>query len=412
MMGLTLAERRAVTEMTAIRYVVADRPAKSRILDELCANTGWHRNHARKALMAALQPKVVTPRRSPRPPVYGPDVVAALTVCWLVLGMPAGKRLAPVLTELVAVLRQFGELVIDDDTAALLVSMSAATIDRRLAGERAKRQLKGRRATKPGSLLRSQIPIRTWADWDDAKPGFVEIDLVSHDGGNTIGPFAFTLTVTDIATGWTENRSVPSKEAKCVLAALNDIAAKMPFPILGVDSDNGAEFINVYLFLWCRNRKITFTRARPTNKNDGCHVEQKNWAVVRTMVGYHRYDTAPELLLLNEIWQLQSQLTNYFYPQQKLVSKVRDGAKVTKKYDKATTPFRRAIAHPTMTDDRIASMARTHALINPAATQRQIQALTAQLLKVTMSKSDHATRARIPKRAQSHEATNPPSRAS
>ena len=186
----------------------------------------------------------------------------------------------------------------------------------------------------------------------------------------------------------------------------------MPFPILGVDSDNGAEFINVYLFLWCRNRKITFTRARPTNKNDGCHVEQKNWAVVRTVVGYHRYDTAPELLLLNEIWQLQSQLTNYFYPQQKLVSKVRDGAKVTKKYDTATTPFRRAIDHPTMTEDRIASMVRTHALINPAATQRQIQALTAQLHKMTTSKSQPATRARIPKRAQSHEATKPPSRAS
>jgi hypothetical protein len=411
-MGLTLAERRAVTEMTAIRYVVADKPAKSRILDELCANTGWHRTHARKALKAALQPKVVTPRRSPRPPIYGPNVIAALTVCWLVLGMPAGKRLAPMLAELVAVLRQFGELVIDDDTAALLVSMSAATIDRRLAGERAKRQLKGRRATKPGSLLRSQIPVRTWADWDDAQPGFVEIDLVSHDGGNAIGPFAFTLTVTDIATGWTENRSVPSKEAKCVLRALESIADKMPFPILGVDSDNGAEFINVYLFLWCRNREITFTRARPTNKNDGCHVEQKNWAVVRILVGYHRYDTAPELLLLNEIWQLQSQLTNYFYPQQKLVSKVRDGAKVTKKYDKATTPFRRATDHPAMTDDRTASMARTHALINPAATQRQIQALTARLLTMTTSKPDHITRSRNPKRAKSHEATKPPSRAS
>jgi hypothetical protein len=411
-MGLTLAERRAVTEMTAIRYVVADRRVKSRILDELCANTRWHRNHARKALKAALQPKVVAPRRSPRPPVYGPDVIAALTACWLVLGMPAGKRLAPMLNELVAVLRHFGELVIDDDTAELLVSMSAATIDRRLAGERAKRQLKGRRATKPGSLLRSQIPIRTWADWDDAKPGFVEIDLVSHDGGNAIGPFAFTLTVTDVATGWTENRSVPSKEAKCVLRALESIADTIPFPILGVDSDNGAEFINIYLFVWCRNRKITFTRARPTNKNDGCHVEQKNWAVVRTVVGYHRYDTAPELLLLNEIWQLQSQLTNYFYPQQKLISKVRDGAKVAKKYDTATTPFHRAINHPDTTVDRIAALARTRALINPAATQRQIQALTAQLHKMTTSKSQPATRARVPKRAQSHEATKPPSRAS
>src|ERR1700688_4876411 len=410
-MGLTLAERRKVTEMTAIRYVVADRRVKSRILDELCANTGWHRNHARKALKAALQPKVVAPRRSPRPPVYGPDVIAALTSCWLVLGRPAGKRLAPMLTELVAVLGHFGELVIDDDTAELLASMSAATIDRRLAGERAKRQLKGRRATKPGSLLRSQIPIRTWADWDDAKPGFVEIDLVSHDGGNTIGPFAFTLTVTDIATGWTENRSVPSKEAKCVLGAVESIANKMPFPILGVDSDNGAEFINVYLFLWCRNRKITFTRARPTNKNDGCHVEQKNWAVVRTIVGYHRYDTAPEMLLLNEIWQLQSQLTNYFYPQQKLVFKVRDGAKITKKHDTAATPHRRAQAHPNLPTTAKATLTATYLDINPAALQRQIQALMNELLTVAITKAGPQRKA-PPMRAPASEATNQLPRAS
>jgi hypothetical protein len=277
---------------------------------------------------------------------YGPNVIAALTVCWTVLGMPAGKRLAPMLGELVAVLRHFGELVIDEDTTALVVSMSAATIDRRLANQRAKYRLKGRVCTKPGSLLKSQIPVRTWADWDDARPGFVEIDLVGHDGGNPAGPHAFTLTVTDIATGWTENRSVPDKTGKRVLAALNDIAAKMPFPILGVDSDNGSEFINDHLWRWCQKRQITFTRARPGNKNDGCHVEQKNWAVVRTVVGYHRYDTAAELLLLNEIWQLQSKLTNYFYPQQKLISKIRHGAKVSKKHDKAATPFHRAITHP------------------------------------------------------------------
>jgi hypothetical protein len=278
-MGLTLAERRAVTETTAVRYILASKRGKGPILDELCANTGWHRNHARKALKAALQPRLVTPR-SPRPPTYGPDVIAALTVCWTVLGMPAGKRLAPMLNELVAVLRHFGELVIGEDTAALLVSMSAATIDRRLAGERAKHRLKGRCTTKPGSLLKSQIPVRTWADWNDARPGFVEIDLVCYDGGNQVGPHAFRLTVTDIATGWTENRSVPSKAAKCVLAALNDIAYGMPFPILGVDSDNGSEFINDHLFQWCERRQVTFTRARPGNKNDGCHVEQKNWAVV------------------------------------------------------------------------------------------------------------------------------------
>jgi hypothetical protein len=411
MMGLTLAERRAVTETTAIRYSLADKRTKGIILDELCATTGWHRNHARKALKTALQPKLVSPR-SLRPPKYGPDVIAALTVCWTVLGMPAGKRLAPMLDELVAVLGHFGELVIDEDTAALLVSMSAATIDRRLASERAKHQLKGRCTTKPGSLLKSQIPVRTWADWDDAQPGFVEIDLVSHDGGNAAGRFAFTLTVTDIATGWTENRSVPSKAAKCVLAALNDIAYKMPFPILGVDSDNGSEFINVYVLQWCKRHQITFTRARPANKNDGCHVEQKNWAVVRTVVGYHRYDTAAELLLLNEIWQLQSKLTNYFYPQQKLISKVRDGAKVSKKYDTAATPFHRAIDHPTMTADRIAALAIVHGRINPATIQRRIQALTNQLLTLATSKAGPKTKARVATRALSNEATKSPTRAS
>ena len=226
-MGLQSAEQSR--EAAATRYQLASKRGKSRILDELCANTGWHRNHARKALKAALQPTIVTVR-SPRPVRYGPEVIAALTVCWTVLGMPAGKRLAPMLTELVAVLRHFRELVISDETAALLVSMSAATIDRRLADERARYQFRGRVGTKPGSLLKSQIPVRTWAEWDDAVPGFVEIDTVFHDGGNRGGGHAFTLTVTDIATGWTENRSLPDRTAKHILAALNHIAARNAVP--------------------------------------------------------------------------------------------------------------------------------------------------------------------------------------
>ena len=184
-----MSQRKAATKTIAIRYRRADKVSKGRILDELCATTGWHRNHARKALRAAQRPKIVKPRAA-RPPKYGPKVIAALIFCWAVLGMPAGKRLAPMLPALVAVLRRFGELVIDEDTAALLVGMSAATIDRRLAGERKKHELKGRSHTKPGSLLKSQIPIRTWADWDDAVPGFVEIDLVGHEGCNAVGEHA------------------------------------------------------------------------------------------------------------------------------------------------------------------------------------------------------------------------------
>ena len=334
MMELTLAQRTAVTRVIAVRYRRAGNVEKAKILDELCATTGWHRDHARKALRLARRPQLVSTRR-PRRPKYGPKAVAALVLCWSVVGMPAGKRLAPILGELVSVLRRYGELDIDEDTAKLLAGMSVATIDRRLAPERKKYLARGRSRTKPGTLLKSQIPVRTWADWDDAVPGFVEIDLVSHDGGHAVGEHVWTLTVTDVATGWTENRSVPTKARKWVMAALDDITAVMPFPIRGIDSDNGSEFINFHLLDWCDKHQITFTRSRVGNKNDGCHVEQKNWAAVRTLVGYHRYDTPAELVLLNKIWTVQALLSNFFYPQQKLVYKARDGAKIVKKHDTA-----------------------------------------------------------------------------
>lgn len=413
-MGLTMSQRQAVTKAIATRYRRASRAEKGAILDELCATTDWHRNHARKALAAALKPKVVRPRQ-PRAPKYGADVVVALRFCWAVLGAPTGKRLAPVMAELVPTLRRFEELDVSDEVAAALGAMSPATMDRRLAPDRALMQLRGRSHTKPGSLLKDSIPIRTWAQWDDAVPGFVEIDLVGHEGGNAVGDHAYTLTVTDIATGWTENRSVPNKARKWVITALEEIARIMPFPLLGVDSDNGSEFINHHLLAWCEARTITFTRSRPGNSNDGAHVEQKNWAVVRTVVGYHRYDTPAELLLLNKIWVLQSQMTNYFLAQQKLVSKVRDGAKVTKKYDLPTTPHRRAERHKAVSAEDKTIMKDALIGLNPAAIQRQIQALTAELLTLTTSKARAAAKPQvgaISTRASAHESTNRATRAS
>lgn len=406
-----MSQRRAVTREHAVRYRAAGRAGKAVILDELCALTGWHRDHARKALRTALRPVPVR-RRPRRRPVYGPEVIEALTFCWQVMCGPAGKRMAPFLPELVARLRACGELDVTEEVALALSTISAATIDRKMAGERKKLQVKGRSGTRPGSLLKSQIPIRTWAQWDDARPGFVEIDLVAHEGGDPRGVYCQTLTMTDIATGWTETRAVRSKAHVRVLAAVKSLVKAMPFPVLGIDSDNGREFINQQLLDFCLDQEITFTRSRPGNSNDGAHIEQKNWTVVRHTVGYARYDSAADLRLLNQLYKLLRLETNFFTPQQKLISKVRDGAKVTKKHDKALTPFQRAIATTVSDTDRTA-LEGVYSRLNPAALRRNITTLQQQLLKQSATRNHPIhPRTPLPPRASLPEATTPTTRAS
>jgi hypothetical protein len=390
-----MAERRAVTEQMARRYQKASKTEKGRMLDELGALTGWTRRHARRALAEAIADRPPPPRR-PRARIYGEDVLPPLRFVWATLDGPAGKRLAPFMTEAVVALERHGELELEPEVRTKLLQISAATIDRLLAPDRHRLQVRGRHGTKPGSILKRQIPLRTFAEWDDRRPGFCEADLVGHEGGSGDGEFCQTLDLTCVATGWTEMRALRSKAQRWVLEALVDIEAALPFPLLGLDCDNGGEFINVELFRWCGKRHITFTRSRPYRKNDNCFVEQKNWPVVRQQVGYLRYDTPAELEALRELYRHLRLYVNFFQPQMKLVAKTRRGAKVSKTFDAARTPYQRVLVSPDVTKAAKDELTRTYQQLNPAELKRQLTACQDRLLEISRSKPERRKEVKPP----------------
>ncbi len=381
-----MAQRKAVTKEMLKRYAKAPKAEKGRMLDELCALTGWTRRHARRALAAAAQGTTDPPRR-PRDRTYGADVLVPLRRVWAVLDGPSGKRLAPFMEEIVEALERCGELDVTQEVRGKLLAVSSATIDRMLAAERARLRVKGRSGTKPGSMLKRQIPIRTFTEWTEDRPGFCEVDLVGHDGGNPAGEFCQTLDLTCVKTGWTEPRAIKTKAQRWVREALEDIERDLPFPLLGIDCDNGGEFINVELFDWCSDRGITFTRSRPYRKNDNCFVEQKNWPVVRQQVGYLRYDTAEELECLRELYSHLRRYINFFQPQMKLVAKTRQGAKVTKRYDLARTPYQRVMALPEIPGQVKEALTETYRSLNPAQLKRAIGRCQDRLIAMATTKT-------------------------
>ena len=393
---LTRKQAKGMILELARDYRKASKKQKSEMLAHVVAVTGYTRSAAARALRNALC-DLLSPgggaakRSAKRGRKYGPDVIKALRRIWAILDCLSGKRLAPFLPEVVPILEKHGEISVDDDVRAKLMTISASTIDRALKADRQRLALKGRSGTKPGSLLKSQIPVRTFSEWDDARPGFIEIDLVEHNGGNPRGEFACTLDAVDIATRWTETRAVRNKAQRWVFEALMHIIECMPFALKGIDSDNGSEFINNHMIRFCRANSVTFTRSRPNKKNDSCYVEQKNWSLVRVTVGYARYDTQDQTDLLNRLYGVLRLYSNYFQPVMTLASKERNGSKVTRRYDEAKTPYQRTMLHPDIPDTVKEMLTAEYQKLNPASLRRQITQLQAELAKTVRRDASQAS---------------------
>ncbi len=391
---MSLGARRELAEATRARYLAADRRAKGRILDEFVAATGYHRKYAITVLRR--RPAQRQPRRRGGARKYSGNLVAALEKVWRIASCACGKRLVSFLPDLVEALERHGELALDSHTRQLLLEVSPATADRLLAKAREREPQHGRATTKPGTLLKASIPVRTFAQWDDFRPGFFEVDLVAHCGESTRGEYLHSLDMVDISTRWVELVALPNRGQAAVTAAIRQAQARLPFALLGLDSDNGAEFINANLVRYCREQAITFTRCRPYRKNDQAYVEQKNWTAIRQTVGYDRYEGEVCCRALEALYDPLRLYLNFFSPVMVLASKSRDGAKVTRHYDRAQTPYQRVLASAHVSDEAKDLLRATYLSLNPAELKRQVEAAQERLWSLirrldTVSSYDEAT---------------------
>lgn len=385
-----MSERRVLVRGVSERYRKSSKREKGCILDEFVELTGYNRSYAAwllnqqgRKVWVNRQVKVVgevtvRPMRRRRK-VYGTEVKRVLIRLWKLLDYLCGKRLVAALAGTLEALERHGELQLSEEVRQKLLSISAATIDRVLASEKKKLRLKARSGTKPGTLLRHQVAVRTFADWDEVRPGFVEVDLVAHEGGNARGDFAQTLDLTDVSTGWTELVAVRNKAQVWVFEAIQQVRERLPFPLLGLDSDNGSEFINNHLRRYCQQEQITLTRSRPYRKNDNCFVEQKNYSVVRRYVGYGRYEGELEVELLNQLYAQLRLYVNFFLPSLKLKEKIRRGSRVQKRYHPAQTPYQRVLDSPEVNATCKQQLRAQYQELNPAELDRQIRRLQEKL---------------------------------
>lgn len=376
---MSLHARRELLNSVRERYLQADRAGKGAILDEFVNATGCGRKHA-IGLLNKPSKETERPRTKGRSPKYGDEVQRALIELWKIANEICSKRLVPFLPDLIEALERKGRIKLTKRIRRPLLEMSPGTVDKLLASER-KAGGKSKTTTRPGGLLKRQIPIRTFAEWNDVVPGFFEADLVAHCGGNVEGKFLNSLVLTDIPTGWTDFFALLQKSEYEVVKALKTAANTLPIPILGFDSDNGSEFINYTLVGHCKRHGITFTRGRSYKKNDQAHVEEKNGSIIRRTVGYDRYEGKVSQEALQRLYDVMRLYVNCFQPSMKLLSKERHGAKVSRKYDKAQTPYRRMLESPDVSSDAKKGLRTLYKQLDPVQLYQDLQYLQDELWK-------------------------------